>query len=136
MFGFFSKKKKPAIELDPTAGEIARMADDAPPHVQALHMILEQSLVDRASEVLLQYDKYRNEFAVYFKRGESYEEILQPPPSLYAPTQTMLAMAGNLNLPEDEGTFIFPRQTGGRMRWSIAIEDEGATMALSMLGYC
>lgn len=136
MFGFFSKKKPAGPQLDPGAGEIAPMAADAPPHVQALHMILEQSLVDRASEVLLQYDKYRNEFAVYFKRDESYEEILQPPPSLFAPTQTMLAMAANLRLPEDEGTFVFPRESGGRMRWSIAIEDEGATMALAMLGYC
>jgi hypothetical protein len=135
MFGFFSKKTPPKEELRED-GEVDRMAPDAPPHVQALHMILEQGLVDRASEVLMQYDRFRNEFAVYFKRDESYELILTPPPSLFHPLQMMLASAGHLRLPEDDGQFIFPRETGGRLRYSVAIEDEGATMALSMLGYC
>jgi hypothetical protein len=134
MFGFFSNKKR-APEPIVGSGEVDRMSPDAPPHVQALHLILEQSLVDRASEVLMQYDKYRNEFAVYFKRNDAYEQILLPPATLFAPMQQMLASAAYLQLPEDEGHFIFPRAEGGRMRWSIAIEDGGATMALSMLGY-
>jgi hypothetical protein len=135
MFGFFSSKKPPKEELF-VDGEIERMTADAPPHVQALHMILEQGLVDQATEVLMQYDRFRNEFAVYFKRNESYEEVLSPPPSLFGAIQAMLVSAGHLRLPEDEGQFVFPRETGGRLRYSIAIEDEGATMALSMLGYC
>lgn len=135
MFGFFSKKKPPREPL-PTDGEVDRMSATAPPHVQVLHLILEQSLNDRVNEVLMQYDRFHNEFAVYFKHGEGYEEVLAPPPSLFAPLQTMLAMAANLRLPEDEGHFIFPRESGGRLRYAIAIEDNGATMAVSMLGYC
>jgi hypothetical protein len=134
MFGrFFSKKPDKVESFD---GAIDEMAADAEPHVQVLHLILEQALADRAAEVLLQYDRFRNEFAVYFKRGESYEETLAPPASLFQPMQAMLAQAGNLRLPEDEGQFIFPRQSGGRLRYSIAVEDGGATMALAPLGYC
>lgn len=135
MFGFFSKKPSRPEAL-PSDGEVDRMSATAPPHVQALHLILEQSLSDRATEVLLQYDRFHNEFAVYFKREQGYEEVLSPPPSLFAPMQTMLASAGNLRLPEDEGQFIFPREQGGRLRYAIAIEDNGATMALAMVGYC
>lgn len=134
MFGFFSKKnKQPEVVF--SDGEVDRMSPDAEPHVQAFHMILEQSLADRATEVLMQYDKYRNEFAVYFKLNDSYEQILLPPATLFRPIQQMVASAAFLQLPEDEGQFVFPRAGGGRMRWSIAIEDEGATMAMSMLGY-
>ncbi len=133
MFGFFRKKPQKVEYVD---GEIDPMTATAPPHVQALHLILEQGLSDNATEVLMQYDRFRNEFAVYFKREESYEQILTPPPSLFAPMQMMLAEAGHLRLPEDEGQFVFPRQSGGRLRYSIAIEDGGATMALSPLAYC
>lgn len=134
MFGFFSKKTPPR-DFTPE-DEIDAMSPTAPPHVQALHMILEQALVDRASEVLMQYDRFRNEFAVYFKREESYEQILLPPATLFRPMQMMLASAAHLNLPEDEGQFIFPSQTGGRMRYSVAVEDGGATMAVAFLGLC
>lgn len=134
MFGFFSKKtpSKPEQFVD---AEVERMSPDAPPHVQALHLILEQGLVDKASEVLMQYDRFRNEFAVYFKRDQGYELILTPPATLFHPMQMMLASAGHLHLPEDEGQFLFPRESGGRLRYSIAVEDEGATMALALLGY-
>lgn len=133
MFGFFSSKKPAKPEL--FDGAVEPMAADAPPHVQVLHLILEQALTDRASEVLMQYDSSRNEFVVYFKREQGYEETLQPPPSLWAPIQSMLAYAANLRLPEDEGQFILPRESGGRMRYSVAIEDGGVTLALAPLGY-
>lgn len=133
MFGRFFKRSEPEEVF--VEGEIDRMADDAPPHVQALHMILEQSLVDQAYEVLLQHDRFRNEFAVYFKRNDAYEEVLRPPASLFSPMLTMLAYAANLRLPEDHGQFLFPRETGGRLRYSIAVEDNAQTMALSMIGY-
>lgn len=134
MFGRFFKRSEPEEVFQ--EGEIDRMSPDAPPHVQALHLILEQSLADQAYEVLMQHDRFHNVFAVYFKKNEAYEEVLQPPPSLFSPMLTMLAMAANLRLPEDHGQFIFPRETGGKMRYSIAVEDGGQTMALSMLGYC
>lgn len=112
------------------------MSEAAPPHLQVLHLILEQSLSDRASEVLMQYDGFRHEFAVFFKRDSGYEEVLAPPPSLFKPMQQMLAAAGHLRLPEDQGHFILPRQGGGRLRYEVAIEDDGATMALTLIGYC
>lgn len=112
------------------------MSEEAPAHIQVLHLILEQALTDRASEVLLQYDATRYEFAVYFKRDTGYEEVLAPPTSLFKPMQEALAMAGHLRLPEGEGHIILPRQDGGRLRYAIAIEDGGATMALSPQGYC
>lgn len=133
MFGFFSKKTPPPREFS-SEDEIEPMSATAPPHVQALHMILEQALVDRASEVLMQYDIHRNEFAVYFKREESYEQILLPPATLFRPMQMMLASAAHLRLPEDEGQFIFPSTTAGALRYSIAVEDGGATMAMAFLG--
>jgi hypothetical protein len=134
MFGFFSRKKPARDEsLD---GLVDAMAPDAPPHVQVLHLILEQAMTDKATEVLMQFDESRGEFAVYFQRAEQgYEEVLAPPPSLWRPLQTMLAIAANLRLPEDEGQFLLPRESGGRMRYSIAVEDGGATMALAPLGY-
>ncbi len=134
MFNRFFKRSQPREVF--AEGEVDRMSPDAPPHVQALHLILEQSLVDQAYEVLMQFDTFRNQFAVYFKKNESYEEVLQPPPSLFAPMQTMLAFAANLRLPEDHGQFIFPREGGGKLRYSIDVEDNGQTMALSMIGYC
>ena len=131
---FFKRSQQPKeVFID---GEVDRMSPDAPPHVQALHLILEQSLTDQAYEVLMQYDNFRSQFAVYFKKNESYEEVLQPPPSLFAPMQTMLAIAANLRLPEDHGQFVFPREGGGKLRYSIAVEDNGQTMALNMIGYC
>ena len=134
MFGRFFKRSQPEeVFVD---GEIDRMSPDAPPHVQVLHLILEQSLSDQAYEVLMQHDRFHNQFAVYFKKNDAYEEVLQPPPSLFVPMLTMLAIAANLRLPEDHGPFIVPRETGGKMRYAIAVEDNGQTMALSMLGYC
>jgi hypothetical protein len=135
MFSFFSKKASRQSSNFGEQDEVCRLTPDAPPHVQALHLILEQSMADRATEVLMQYDRFRNEFAVYFKLNDAYEQILLPPATLFHPMQTMLASAAHLSLPEDEGQFVFPRASGGNMRWSIAIEDQGATMAMSMLGY-
>lgn len=134
MFGFFSKKR--ASSPPPSDhGEVGALTPEAPPHLQVLHLILEQSLSDRAAEVLLQYDALRHDFAVYFKLGESYEQVLAPPASLFEPMQAMLVAAAGLSLPEDEGQFVLPRASGGRLRFSVAIEDQGATMALAMLGY-
>ena len=134
MFGRFFKRSQPEEVF--VEGEIDRNSPDAPPHVVVLHLILEQSLSDQAYEVLMQHDRFHNKFSVYFKKNESYEEVLQPPPSLFAPMQTLLAFAANLRLPEDHGQFIFPREGGGKLRYAITVEDNGQTMALNMIGYC